>query len=271
MPLATIQSSPARTAAAQLLEILGIDEPPLTVDLVVEGLGLSVHNLPRFDLDRLTPKQRLDFGSVRALLSPAEQRIYLNGDMAPCQKKFPVFHEAGHGFIQWHQQILYLDCDFTLSRKVRDLMEIEANEFAVYVQFLGDKFRWEARGLPFGLASALELKDRYATSIESTIRHYVETSDRDCICQVFRIEGEALRLQYFTRPLGMFNRFCTDCKVGQLLLQDHPLAQQLGEMPFSLGLVAEDDFQCLETLTIRRHCFCDGCRLFVLEFESPRE
>src|SRR5688500_13882309 len=101
MTLVTVGYSPAQEAATQVLNNLDIVDPPVTPQRILEGLHLSLRTLPAFDMERLTPEQRRNFGSVRALLSPAEKRIYLRSEMSEHQKRWPIYHETGHAFIEW--------------------------------------------------------------------------------------------------------------------------------------------------------------------------
>ncbi len=167
--------SPACLVATQLLISLGISEPPLHPHVVLAHRHLALEELPAFDLDRLTAEQRRIFGSVRALLSPAEKKIFTSPILSLHQLQWAIYHETGHDMIDWHRELLYLDSEYSLSPQVRKLMEKEANEFAGHLQFLGTRLATEARELPLDLASAILLAHRYNASYESTFRRYVET------------------------------------------------------------------------------------------------
>lgn len=207
MQVLSSEDSPAHQVATELLSWLGVTEPPLCPDVVLAGLHLTLEALPAFDLDRLTPEQRRLFGSVRALLSPSEGRVYTSPMLSSRQLRWAIFHEAGHAMIQWHRQVLYLDNKYSLSKQTRDLMEQEANEFAGHLQFLGTRLATEARAFPLDLECAILLAQRYNASFESTFHRYVETHQESCICRVFRIvalpTGEhTLQYHYYVRSSG---------------------------------------------------------------------
>jgi hypothetical protein len=200
--------------------------------MVIDGLKLRLRPLPAFDLARLTPPQRRSFGTVRGLLSPTEATIYLSAELAPRQEPWLVYHETGHAAIEWHRELLYLDTDYTLSQRVRELMEREANEFAGHLQFLGPRFATEALELPFEIDAVLTLAERYDASIESSLRRYIESRTEECVCNVFRIlpaeDGRrALQFHYFIKPLRRRAHWNFSYAVGQILPRDAALVQLL--------------------------------------------
>lgn len=263
--------SAALEAASTLLGRLGLDEPPVTPGMVLEELGLEVGTLPSFDLERLDPEQLQLFGSVKGLLSPSESKIYVSEELVSKQERWVIFHEGAHAEIGWHTEILYLDNEYTLGPAVKEQMEKEANGFAAHLQFFGPRFAADARDLPFGIASIRSLADRYGTSIESSLRHYVETRQEQCICAVFRLgrhpdgSRETLTFQYFVKSAGnrAFWRF--PCKVGDTLPMDDPLVILLNEGKLTGNEIHQDTRYDLKTETAYlEEAFCNGHSVFLL-------
>lgn len=236
MPTSSDETEPSPTfdAAMRVLDELNLSHPPVKPERVLAGLRLTAEPLPFFDVERLTPEQATIFRSVRGLLCAADRTIYLRSDLSERQAPWVIYHETGHDSIDWHREILYLDTMFTLSPRVRAIMEREANEFAGHLQFLGERFMREAKDLPFGLKSARELADRYEASYESAIRRYVETQTETCFCQVFEIVPaeagmQTLKFRYFVKPRGNAPFWRPDYRIGERLPLDDAIVQLLNE------------------------------------------
>jgi hypothetical protein len=272
----TQPQSPALGTALAVLQQLGVAEPPLSPQHILDGLNLRLRPLPAFDLARLTPPQRRSFGAVRGLLSPADATIYLSAELAPRQEPWIVYHETGHAAIEWHRELLYLDTDYTLSQRVRVEMEREANEFAGHLQFLGPRFAAESRDLPFRLSSALALAERYDASIESSIRRYIETRDEECVCNVFRIlptsgGQRALQFHYFVKPLGRRGHWTFPHAVGQTLPPDAALTRLLNDGSLNGGAIHEAvEYHEATNALYHQQIFSTGHAIFALVHRQRR-
>lgn len=272
-PLLTADSSTVQEAASSFLAHLGVVEPPITVELVLDGLGVESRPLPAFDLDRLTPEQLKQYHAlkpVRGLLSPAERRIYFSDELSSRQYPWLIYHESGHALIDWHREALYLDNDYRLSQRAIDRMEKEANEFAGHVQFLGTRFADESRSMPFGLGAAVNLADLFGATYESAIRRYVETRRESCICLVCRVipaeEGSrTLRFQYFIKPKPSRGYWNFPFKSGDIFALDDDVVQLLnqgcldGSSPHISTYYNKEAKQAYQ-----RHVFSNGHSVFVL-------
>lgn len=277
--LLAADTSPALQAASEFLAYLQVADPPVTTERVLDGLGLATQPLPAFDLERLTPEQLRQFRAIRGLrglLSPAERKIYVSSDLHARRYPWFIYHESGHALIPWHREALYLDNDYRLSRRVVELMEKEANEFAGHLQFLGPRFAAEANDLPFGLDAAIALADRYETSYESAIHHYVATREENCVCLVFDVvaaETEAriliaartLRYRYFIRSRSRAGRWQFDYSSREVLPLDDDLVRVLNEGKLSGGAVYHETFYHQATKTAYgRQVFSNGHSVFEL-------
>lgn len=114
----------ADDAARQLLEELGVTEPPIRPDAIAESLGAVV----------LYQKMARDVSGV--LLREGQQKVIgVNKDHVSVRQRFTIAHELGH--LELHRgRPLILDTavrvDFrdTVSGLATDREEIEANRFA---------------------------------------------------------------------------------------------------------------------------------------------
>lgn len=269
MPQFASELSAAIRVASLLLRELHITEPPLEPEAVLARLSLTVHELPLFDRQLLTPDQRRVFSSVRALLSPTDGRIYLSRDLPSRQHPWAIYHEAGHATIEWHHDLLYLDNEYSLSAHVRDQMEREANEFAGHLLFLGSRFEAEAHDLPFGLETAVHLSHRYNASFESTFRRYVATCATPCICNVFQVVHvgayRGLKYQYFVKPAKIRRLWELPCAIGEMLPYNHEWVRLINKEGFVDGTVYEHAaYQGIPREDHHHQLFSNGHSVFVL-------
>lgn len=97
------------------------------------------------------------------------------------KKKFIKLHEIGHYVLPWQRAIYgYLDDEKNLSIDADELCEQEANHFASSTLFQLDIFEQEAIKLPLHLDSAISLSKKFGSSIHSSLRRYVEYSNKRC-------------------------------------------------------------------------------------------
>lgn len=97
------------------------------------------------------------------------------------RKKFIKLHEVGHFVLPWQKKMYgYLDDEKNLSVNADDLCEQEANHFASSTLFQLDLFEHEAQKLSLNLDSAISLSKKFGSSIHSSLRRYVEYSNRKC-------------------------------------------------------------------------------------------
>lgn len=267
--LITVETSTAALAAIDLLKRLDLSEPPITPGIILDRLNLTTRQLPTFDLERLSLAERRQFGSVRGLLSPSDRTIYVHDELSARQAAWLVYHETGHVWIEWHCRALFLDSKYTLRPWTRVCMEKEANEFAANLQFLGPRFLADADYMPFSVGSALELAYRYASSIESTIHHYVQTRSGPVVCLVLQpavtdAREPTLKAHYFIKPQVSQWWWDFGCNMGDLLPPDDPTVQAFYEGRLN-------DFQILEEVQTNslgerqlRQTVSNGRKVFVL-------
>jgi Zn-dependent peptidase ImmA (M78 family) len=111
----------AEQAAIDLLEELGIDEPPIHVDGIADQLSVSLRYEP------------LEGGLSGVLFRDhgGRQVIGVNSSHAQVRQRFTIAHELGH--LRLHEDALYVDGLVRRDDKsslALDYQEIEANAFA---------------------------------------------------------------------------------------------------------------------------------------------
>lgn len=91
---------------------------------------------------------------------------------------FARAHELGHQVLPWHRvNEDYLDNDQTLSPRISNRFEVEANLFAAEAIFQGVQFRDMARQYRPEFASIMELARRHGASKQATLWRFVEAHD----------------------------------------------------------------------------------------------
>lgn len=126
---------------------------------------------------------------VRGLIDFRENILYVSPDIHPAQQVFVTYHEVTHRILPWHNGAFnpHLDDEHSIDpTRLASGLEQEANIGASLIQFQIDRFARELKDLPTGLLSAKYLADRYATSLHSTFRKYVEDNNRACAMMVLK-------------------------------------------------------------------------------------
>ena len=142
------------------------------------------------------------FSKIKGLIDFREEILYVSPDIHPAQQVFVTYHEVTHRILPWHEGLYdpHLDDEYSIDPRVASGLEQEANIGASLIQFQIDRFARNLKDLPLGLLSAKYLADRYATSLHSTFRKYVEDNNRPCAMMVLNevstlVPGQQLILQ----------------------------------------------------------------------------
>jgi Zn-dependent peptidase ImmA (M78 family) len=124
----------------------------------------------------------------RALISFPDRIIATDEELKDTQERFSIFHEIGHFVLPSHRASLYIcnPTDFDVSGKSTWKLEIEANEFASDLLFMGDRFIAEANSVSLSARIVKDLADKYQASFEATARRLVEKRIRPCMLVVFK-------------------------------------------------------------------------------------
>jgi hypothetical protein len=115
-----------------------------------------------------------------------EQLIHIDHTVSASKQNFLKLHEAGHHELPTHRKIyrIFQDCEKTLDSETADLFEREANNFARFVLFQGDRFREMAADLRLEIKTPMKLASKFGASICASCREYARTQHRACVVYV---------------------------------------------------------------------------------------
>ena len=145
----------------------GADPPP------VENL-FDLHDVPPGLAERLARLKNKVLGA----LAIRERTVYVDLGQPRERVRFTHGHELGHRVLPGHRESTSETMRAPLKPDVRDLLEAEANQFSAELLFQAGLFAEEAGNSRLGLGVAIELAERFESSMHAAIRHYVETSGR---------------------------------------------------------------------------------------------
>jgi hypothetical protein len=114
---------------------------------------------------------------VKAMLDKRERIVHVRPEKLEVQERFNECHEIGHDLCEWHFDPYYLDGREELDPSVAAIFEQEANYAGAELLFQGDLYRTMARSSSFGMASVVDLADRFGASIHASFRQYVARMD----------------------------------------------------------------------------------------------
>jgi hypothetical protein len=147
-----------------------------------------------------------------------EGLIHIDHNVRKSKQNFLKLHEAGHLELPTHRKIfrIFQDCEKTLEPDIADLFEREANNFARFVLFQGDRYRDIAADHALEIKTPIKLAGTFGASIYASCREYARTNHRACAvyvlepityctqsdprAEVRRIEVSPLFAQQFGRP-----------------------------------------------------------------------
>lgn len=176
-------------ATRRLLKAAGVDDRlPTPVEDIVAAAGLVPSDELPFDESvlrrapaELAAKVR-QLGlkhKIHAMLDRRERKVYINPDIQhDARRRFRALHEVGHDVLPSQRDRAYADNQFTISwlSRVRD--ERDANQTGAELLFQLDLFRVIAAEYSVGIASVVELADRFGASYHAALRRYAETHHR---------------------------------------------------------------------------------------------
>jgi hypothetical protein len=114
---------------------------------------------------------------VRALLDRKAREIHLHPEVERSgQKAFKQLHEVGHDILPWQRELAYADDDSTLSWSTDRLFEQEANQAAAELLFQRETFTRVANDYEIGIASIIDLSQKFGSSIHAAFRRYIEVN-----------------------------------------------------------------------------------------------
>lgn len=156
---------------------------------LAEDLGCRHFVDGKVDLEKIAKKKRIqfihnDYGEdFLGQLVHLSKKFYIvlntnllsKGDSG--RIRFTIAHELGHYFIDSHRAKLSEGISLSFKGDLNDeeskSIEIAANHFAAHLLMPKRKFKKLAHKLDPGLSCVLDLKNIFDTSIECTVKHYI--------------------------------------------------------------------------------------------------
>jgi hypothetical protein len=167
-----------------LREIDDMGPGPVDLDAAATVAKLDKVGAIELTLDqRRTLRKR--FGSLvdRALstlqgvLHLDSGEVYVDPDLYELKRRFVLAHEAGHALLPDHRIVFaHLDDHARLTPDFNDLLERQANQFAIELLAKGDGLRAEFDGSPPTVNSVQRLSRTRAISLQAVARRVAEES-----------------------------------------------------------------------------------------------
>jgi len=166
---------------------------PTPIDKIVSYAELSVNSgdlskIPSNFFSKKLDTLKRALGKVQGALDRSEKIVYLDLSTHPSKQKFVKLHEVGHKVLSWQQHTYEVleDDENTLDADAREEFEAEANFFASATLFQQDRFLSEMDKYGLEIGAALQLSKHFGASTHSTLRRYVEYSQKRCALIVLK-------------------------------------------------------------------------------------
>ena len=138
---------------------------------------------------------------VLGLYDAAESLIHIDDTVTEARQTFLKLHETGHHDIPTHKKLFrfFQDCEKTLAPEIADQFEREANNFARFALFKGDRYSQDAADCAFEIKTPIKLAKRYGASVYASAREFARTNHRACVVYVLEpiefVEGAGAQAQ----------------------------------------------------------------------------
>ena len=173
------------------------DRFPTPIEDLIAAANLRVASASMFDPSRLLEFLRHKTADAGRLIKSAiskvlglydsdDRTIHIDDTVHAVKQTFLKLHETGHHEIPTHRKVfrLFQDCETTLSPEIADQFEREANNFARYALFQGNKFCSMAADLDFGIKTPMKLAKKFGASVYASAREYARTNTRPCLVYI---------------------------------------------------------------------------------------
>lgn len=123
---------------------------------------------------------------VFGLYDAAENLIHVDNSVVESKQTFLKLHETGHHSLPTHRRLFrfFQDCEKTLAPEIADQFEREANNFARYALFKGDRFAQLAADCPMAIKTPMTLAKKFGASIYASSREFARTNSKACAVYV---------------------------------------------------------------------------------------
>lgn len=173
------------------------DRFPTPIEDILSAAKLKVAPKSMFDpahiMDFIKTKGAAAVDKIKSAISKVlgiydanENIIHIDDDVTQSKQTFLKLHETGHHEIPTHKKIfsIFQDCEKTLAPHVADQFEREANNFARYALFQGDKFKSMAADMSMSIKTPMNLSKKFGASIYASAREFARTHHRPCVVYV---------------------------------------------------------------------------------------
>ncbi|MDD4051046.1 MAG: ImmA/IrrE family metallo-endopeptidase [candidate division Zixibacteria bacterium] len=168
--------------SGRVLEELGLSQPPIPVEPILEYFGLPLYRTDDPTFDPLPEHLREISKAATAGLCIGDDFafIWVNGEDSEGRQRLGVFHECGHFDIPWHRGHSYVCNMESTAKELMSKLEQEAFRYASKMIFPTAAFREDLMSAPIGVPSISGLADRYQASFEATAIRYIESNPGMC-------------------------------------------------------------------------------------------
>lgn len=188
------------------------DRFPIPIDDLLGAAKVTVAPHSMFDpaqlLSYLKGKAETAAGNIKTALSKirgiydaSDSLIHIDDTVVPSKQTFLMLHETGHHDLPWHKKMfrIFQDCEQTLAPDIADQFEREANNFARFALFKGEKYQHMAADLEFGLKTPMKLAKTFGSSLYASVREFARTNARACVVYVLEqpefVPGDGFRAE----------------------------------------------------------------------------
>lgn len=138
---------------------------------------------------------------IRGIYDASDSLIHIDDTVVQSKQTFLMLHETGHHDLPWHKKMfrIFQDCEQTLAPDIADQFEREANNFARFALFKGDRYQQMAADLDFELKTPMKLAKTFGASLYASVREFARTSARACVVYVLEqpefVPGDGFRAE----------------------------------------------------------------------------
>jgi hypothetical protein len=217
---------------------------PVPIDdlLAAANVKVAEHNMfnPANILAYLKGKAEETASNIKSAVSKilgiydaGDNLIHIDQSVVESKQTFLKLHETGHHDIPTHKKLFrfFQDCEKTLAPEIADQFEREANNFARFAIFKGDKFMSHAADHPFEIKTPIKLAKKFGASIYASTREFARTNPRACVVYILEpvrfIDGKGARAT--VRRIEPSSKFLSQFSLPNdtEITIDHPLGPVL--------------------------------------------
>jgi Zn-dependent peptidase ImmA (M78 family) len=170
---------------------------------------------------------------IFGVYDPDESLIHIDDTVVNSKQNFLKLHETGHHELPTHRKAfsLFQDCEKNLAPETADLFEREANNFARFALFQGDRFTQFAADCAFEIKTPMKLAKKFGASVYASAREFARTNPRPCIVYILEpieyVVGAGARAAVRRIEPSPSFRQQFGCPKDVEITLDHPLGRLL--------------------------------------------